>query len=1287
MPEEKKDQKVTPSSASSAEGKKKEAFTFSDKIKNSKQAGSKSFANRGPSKIGSDGKPRQTLFERTKRDAPFFIAALVALLLLPFLYKYSGNVNEEPTMVTPGGADTVFDPDAMRSGFDFTGDPEQVVALQSGRDSIDYILGLGSNNNEDSDSSSLEDMYARSAFDDSSVATSASTEIGDEENNTTNIYRYRKGAKPATRAAFRRAATKLNRLAPGGMVGRSGGKLGVGMWGGNLKTAAKKVRGETPTSAPKPVSLQPLQAAGKPSRSYFGNNAGAEARRSRDAMSKSNALQALNDAQMRPVDPGKIGGIFGGDFGGPGGGNGKLDRAFTFNGKEPWWWDLMKTRSQMEWEKKFNRKWNWIEWGDKLLQKLFDGILSCVLTGTDDWSMGRMFGAKEGSGKEAKCLKFTKEAWEQCSECLKYGPFGKKSCVGMYPSVDSPWQDGATAATNLGFFGSRLDCLTNGIFDARKNRKAGEGVVTETNDCNSFYLDGRYRATVRGKYTLFHYVVGVRRENLGKYNVANSAEERKQYLEVAYIGRGGDFGVDPNTNQHINNKLFVPLFIESVAIKNKSLGKKCESDDDIYCVHARKDSGVSNTVASGKGTISADDLEGMMAQLVTPSSKNSSRAKATVLKYTDLLEKLRNGGIMVSNTTASATAGEQVSTPILSAKGGKAGKGWVLGARCAYPLAFASCHNNGELAVRTQTGEVHSGMPAAFITIPNAQQMKAQISDQFMVVYRIQGEDDSDATSITSSTAFDKSRAFFANVHASNKGYPNDAQIINDGGLDFNKPTTRYTLGVTGRGKEMLEKMQAGKSGTERRAIVTWEIRQCYDPVTPWGSGRAIFDGACGRAQQENNKNGVVASSIPGTVVSSATCVYYDGDGVSPGLDEDTCENDQQSAQCCSEKHPEGGYVWKEGRCVQECPNGADTSAECCAKLKPQATWNAQTNKCEDSPVVQGQTRLAPYIAWVPGTITERKPVELNVAPVKGDFGPSVEVPTGNDDQHCAHPVGGLVMNSTTAQNFVKDVVSKYNTAHPDKPISYTKDFPTVGEFVDVLNIAQELHVQDVSKSAVCELGRKMTQVSRDPDIKEWYNELGAFFAYINKESVFYPAKYYKEANNCDKRFMGVKEGICAKQVLEKFHHNNYTYKGKVGMNKYQDSAHQLGLPGGTAASRTPATDYPLAALAQGISFDGFNNCYNRTGSGKWSCGDQVLKYRDKYRFLIDKRVDQGTEAGNACNGLDGNMKVDDALRYVKKACEIGLNVKPYSVSGREGSGGSPVHNPGSSQNPGLNEQ
>ena len=65
---------------------KKDAFTFSDKIKSSKPAFNP-FSKRPSSKIGSNGKPKKTIFERTRRDAPFFIAAAAALLMLPFLYK------------------------------------------------------------------------------------------------------------------------------------------------------------------------------------------------------------------------------------------------------------------------------------------------------------------------------------------------------------------------------------------------------------------------------------------------------------------------------------------------------------------------------------------------------------------------------------------------------------------------------------------------------------------------------------------------------------------------------------------------------------------------------------------------------------------------------------------------------------------------------------------------------------------------------------------------------------------------------------------------------------------------------------------------------------------------------------------------------------------------------------------------------------------------------------------------------------------------------------------------
>ena len=126
---------------------KKDAFTFSDKIKNSKPAFNP-FSKRASSKIGNNGKPKKTLFERTRRDAPFFIAALAALLVLPFLYKYSGNIGDGEPVLTPGMSDTVFDPerfDFSPSEEDSSGQISQLV----GRDPLSLIKGWGSSSEEE----------------------------------------------------------------------------------------------------------------------------------------------------------------------------------------------------------------------------------------------------------------------------------------------------------------------------------------------------------------------------------------------------------------------------------------------------------------------------------------------------------------------------------------------------------------------------------------------------------------------------------------------------------------------------------------------------------------------------------------------------------------------------------------------------------------------------------------------------------------------------------------------------------------------------------------------------------------------------------------------------------------------------------------------------------------------------------------------------------------------------------------------------------------------------------
>ena len=543
MPEEKKEKKsIFPIFGSSTKEEKKDSFTFSDKIKNSKTAASPSFANRISSKIGSNGRPKKTLFERTKRDAPFFIAALVALLLLPLLYKYSGQVNEEP-VIAPSSEETAFDPE--RYGFDTAvTDPDGQIAQLSARDPLSLIKGFGSG---EEDSSSAEDSmeeYDRSGLGDTSSGSSYSS-TGPSTETTTNIYRRK--AAPATRAAFRRSSTKIKEMGRAPMASAGGG-LNVTPWGGSLKGAAKKVRASGPRTAPKPVSLQPLQAAGKPSRGYFGMGNAELARRSKEALSKGNAMQALRDAQFAPINPGRIGGLSGSSDR-HGGGASDLKHGFGFNSITPWWWDLMKTRSQMEWEKKFNRKWNWIEWGDKLAQNILGGVINCLLTGEDDGSMGSVFG-NAGEGKAAKCGELDEASWNACKKCVdEYGPFGKKSCKNYLASLDKDssmvkkgWQD--AKGSKGGFLKTRADCLGVNLFGTAGGKITAFGITSANGDgkaaCKDFEINKVYSMKLAGNYSkwnAYHFVVARNNSPFANRNLRLCGfDSSRQYTKATSTG-------------------------------------------------------------------------------------------------------------------------------------------------------------------------------------------------------------------------------------------------------------------------------------------------------------------------------------------------------------------------------------------------------------------------------------------------------------------------------------------------------------------------------------------------------------------------------------------------------------------------------------------------------------------------------------------------------------------------------------------------------------------------------
>lgn len=1267
MPEEKdKKKSLFPFlGASDAKKDNKDSFTFSDKIKNSKPMGSKSFANRVSSKIGSDGKPRQTLFERTRRDAPFFIAALVALLLLPFLYKYSGQVSEEP-MVTPGSEESVFDPE--RYGFDTaTGNPDGQIAQFAGRDSLSLIK-MGDDTSA-TDEVTNDYIPSHDGYD-ASQESSTSTEV--EENNT-NIYK--RAAAPATRAAFRRAATKINPLSSAGLTSRGGSRLGVGMWGGGMKTAARKVGASGPRNSPKPVSLQPLQAAGKPSRTSFGNGSAAEARRSKDAMSKANAMQALMDAQMKPVQPGKIGGLGGGNFG-PGGGKGNLDRKFTYNGKEPWWWDMMKTRAQKEWEAEFNRKWDWIKWKDNLLKTWLAGAFNCLVTGDEDGAMGKVFGAAKGAGNADKCGKYTEDDWKNCADCMSKGKFGKPSCWALFNykgdnGQKDPWSGGNQNSESLGFFSQRVDCLSNGLGGAfgkmwSKLFGKNKGTFAEAGDCNTFAKDGIYTADFDstkndGKWTVFHYVVGIPTAKLSAYYQMTPTKQAQE-LVVGYIDRGTTF--NSNIPAMTKRKDFVPLFVESVAIKNKKIRKNGEVSTIDH--NADDESGY---------TFTADELSLMEIQ------ENGG------IKYTEFLNNLRKGGVMIDAGETDAKDSLSVST-----KGAKQGKGFVTGARCPYPLVRITCENH---ATVSNQGAKINGMPYAHLTFTNGMTGEAAynaMKSRFLISYMIQGEDNDVASAITTSTNIAHGQ-YYDIPHMDIKPYKGSWSeqmtgsgfVTNSLGKERNAQNLATGYQVIANSANIKKLRGSDRTNPSNRTIITWEIRQC-DSLSV--DGESINKGGCqnGVIKERDEKGKVTAilgQDRPGRVVSTATCVYDDGGGVMevPGFPTIT-GNDPAPQQEPVQPQP---IVQEPGKVKLDLANYLSGNGGIPAKYNEQG----------------------------------RKDVGLTIPT---DFGFHTSLNSANCravglQRLAKKDAAQAVFNNSAAKSYVDSVLAAVNAA-PELTAKNTEVVHSgevsVGQLVDAMTIAYQKNLlnREVPIEVVCSLGKTIGYTSVDPDARVlrnvWRNTFGAFAAYTGVNSSFYPAPVVPGEDGkeyADRRFWGCNDiktsartadeeknadgtlykmsvDDCKKSprdarcrlkniVIRNGHHyGNYNWNGKYGPlgqvarkdGAYDRDPYKKALEeGGWTTNADDPNAFPLHAIAdvverkanftrkQSLTADELKT-EDVAGLDDYNRREYVKAYRNIFND-VDKAGCQLDDAGT--------MPVADALRYIGAVCTNGKNKKP----------------------------
>ncbi len=1246
---------------------KKESFTFSDKIKNSKPAGSKSFA-KPSSKIGRDGKPKQTLFERTRRDAPFFIAALAALLLLPFLYKYSGQSSEDTALLTPGSEESMFDPE--RYGFDTAmnvDDPDNQIAQLSGRSSLDLIKGWGNKEEEDYGRDDMDfDASASGAYDaegEYSANRSSSTNI-DEEDNITNIYRRR--ARQGTRAAFRR--TQIGKLDPTSMRRPGGSRLGIGNWGGSIKEAAKKVPSSGPRNAPKPVSLQPLRAAG-PARSSFGGGAGMAARKGLDNMGKANAIEALRDSYVKPVDPIRTGGI---DLfsDGRSGGSGKLDHNINIGkGETPWWWDMMKTRMQEEWKARFDRKWNWIKWADGLAQNILGGIINCLLTGEDDGSMGSMFGHGAGGGKVAKCGSLTKEDWANCEECKKYGSFGSHACKAylghMSPNASEAkkgWQDGPSSGGGAaGFIGVRLGCL--GIGAGGKYNGDGdleEGCKTCLECSNMPNLYQLNTASLPRKWQKHTYIYVVARNYFPQALKAKLKMTAPRNLlctqDHVTIGSNNSSGVGANS------------------IKEERTSTEQEVSAEI----------IAQTKATGK---KQTERQGQLQDIYTADPESVIHGCVIYVQQGDTFnyENFKNAMVQRFAELAGGTLDdEQIN---------KLAHDAYLQLDLMFVESFASKNKLAYSKLFESGNRLDGVLPMMYWRFYDAYVRHKKTTHKETGSHtnvdkrrlRKFGED----TAIGPKCYFDNLN-IECGPEDSRKASVVFSAVSYKGGDPAKKPTANdITVGAQFRdanGTKGLEQPMIKPDIDSTGYVFNYTFSKLLSTNTFVNTN--IVDN---NATTPAGLVGMIRwTATRGDQVVTKDCpLNMSGDGSSVIVQPKQCPQGPQTSQECCEKAAQddsaNDYKWEGGRCVitpkNDCPNGPNTNEKCCKEARGE--WDATTHTCRTLPPPGPQptnrfTLFAPGIKCVPNDVTDRKARpdgSMTEEQMCTLFGSPLVGKYNTSGQSCKD-LWGFKMDSKKATAFVNQVKEAYNTAHPNLPIKFDKTYPQDAEFVDALNVAQSVGITEVPMAAVCELGRDFVRMSKDKHAGNrsiienstgtkqeqliFRNELGAFLAYIHDTSILYPDAYVRVngRNHCDWRFQpfGLGDGGCAKDGGPKmgkgYAHNNYN--GTNFPTKYRSYF----VPSLTATMKAA----PLKALVAGRS-DLPHNC----GNCKSMNGNNYVKKYNSYEGfagLLHEQNESTNNQGVACEAFlgsnkDATMKVADVLKYIEGLCTAGLDYKP----------------------------
>lgn len=1165
---------------------KKDSFTFSDKIKNSKPAFNP-FSKRASSKIGSNGKPKKTLFERTKRDAPFFVAAAAALLMLPFLYKYSGSMNEEP-IIPPGSEDTVFDPE--RFGYEpSVEDPNGQIAQLTGRDPFSLIKGWGSDDEtEDEALPPYEDFSSRDGLEDTYTPPVSND--------------YRQSVPPATRAAFQRQATKINELGSASMTRASGGGAGFDRFGGaNLKAAAKEDSSGGPRQGTKPVSLQPLRAADSPSRSYFGQGGAAQARASRDALSKANAAQALRDAMFNPVETGRIGGIGTGEFA-PGGGAGKVEHVIDYKGMTPWWWDMMKDRAQKKWE------WKYFLWRKNLVEPLIKGLAEvlvdfgkglacCILTGEDDCSMGSMWGVSAESYSPGGCKinKKTYTTLEEVKEAYPGAPIAgdlKKWCQSMAKNKnqtygDVEWVAESGGGGNLGFFGKRAYCLGN-TFGARGSR-FGNAELKDRFNCEAvdttrnFELQAggkagkwkQYHAVIAKNYVPFdnngsHYLCGIGNKNPNKQSVAagdnangGMDDVRARNATKNERGRYAGDNYDDLQRNDVNDSCVIYVAEGGVF---DWMDFKAKTMNMLAGLNLKKD-GQDVNPEDAFGALHLYFIEGYAMKSPLSKGKNVSfnadynqvkvkNMPVDVLPITyadfETYYILRKGNLS-KDTEKFSDKKRNFASPVTGVDGSS---------------RTAMANDGKENAIRTACSFSNFRITALAIDSPE---------------------------NIVATLTFDPE------VHGKTAG---NIQVT----LDIPE------AGITG----VVVKHNGNVQDAGGQSMATYEFkpssdsqRQALSKAAEMGGITAKWKASFGDKLSMDSEEYVGEYVVEQVEPTQTQC--------QPGQTETSADGDQcEIKRTCQNDGTWGSWA----KTDPNCPQG---------KTEPVIETVSFFNR----------------VPFIP--LDDIELMDLNVrlmplpTPTKPAFGRCELLANVENKQ--------LVTIDNDVRNLLKQAQQKYNAANKDKNnnLQYSENSITVANLLDAMTIMKG----DIPMNAVCALGKTIGANAKDG--ANGNNMFGAFAAYMGPDSSFFPTLYKKENGKSvvDSRFYGCNSG---KEVNnnKQYHYGHYNWNyQKLGDQAPVQNDRQ---PFEAELAQGPWKEFPLKAIADAVGFQRAST-WNSSVMGQLSTNMTLDSYnRNQYH----KAYEDIFQPSGSC-GLDGKtMKFEDVQAYITALCTYGVdNIKP----------------------------